>query len=237
MSTTIRQSPARRSRSTALRLLATALLFAAAAPAAHAGVFYDASLALNISDDARVFLNMTNRHFGTPEPQAVSVLNRCPRPESDYPVVELFARLSGRRADVIVAWRQKGLPWSEVMVRLQIPADRLFAGLDRDPGPPYGNAWGHWKKGQRGRGKKEPVTFDDVTIADLARLQIASAALRVSPYTIIEERRRGVSVERFVVIRSQPSGVAAAKSNGSKPRPEKGRGHGKDKLHPAQNPR
>lgn len=223
--------------------IVAAILLAAAAPAALAGdLFYDATLALNISDDARFFLNVTNRHFAMPEPQGVRILKSCPRPESDYPVALLFARVSGRRADAIVALRQKGLPWSEVMVRLQIPADRLFAGLDRDPGPPYGNAWGHWKKGQRARGPRETMAFDDATVADLARLQIASAALRVSPYTIVAERRNGVSVERFVVVRSQPSGAAPAKSKGSKDRPERGGGHGhdkpkKDKPSPAHNPR
>ena len=216
------------------------LLLAATAPAVQAGdLFYDATLALNISDDARFFLNVTNRHFAMPEPQAVNVLKRCPRPENDYPVVLLLARASGRRADTLIALRQKGLPWSDVMVRLQIPADRLFAGLDRDPGPPYGHAWGHWKNGKRARGPRETATFDDLMVADLARLQIASAALRISPYTIIAERRSGVSVERFVVMRSQPSGSSPAKSKG-KDRPERGGGHGKpkkDKPYPSHNPR
>ena len=236
-----RASPVSRSRHVATRLLGAALLLAAAGrPAQAGGLFYDAALALNISDDARFFLNVTNRHFAAPEPQSVKVLKACPRPDIDYPVVMLLAQASGRRADVVVALRQKGLPWSEVMVRLQVPPDRLFVGLDRDPGPPYGNAWGHYRKAKRGGGPKGQPAFDDLMIADLARLQIASAALRVSPYTIIAERRNGVSVERFVVIRSQPSGAAPAKSKGAKDRPGRGNGHDKpkkDKPHPAYNPR
>jgi hypothetical protein len=242
-------TPRRRPAAPAARCLAAALalpllgavLHAAAGPAAHAeGSFADATLALNMSDDARFFLNVTHRHFGTPEPQAIGILRRCPRPDSDYPVVMLFARASARRADAIVALRRKGLPWSEVMVRMQIPADRLFAGIERDPGPPYGHAWGYWKTSQRPRGPRETVTFDDPMVADLVRLQIASAALRVSPYTIIAERRNGVSVERFVVIRSQPSGAAPARSKGTKERPGRGLGHDKpkkDKPSPAHNQR
>jgi len=239
MSTAPRHAPARPRHVLPSLLLLAALVLVAAPPAQAGDLFYDASLALNVSDDARFFLNVTNRHFAVPETQAVSVLKRCPRPDSDFPVTMLLAQVSGRRADVVIALRQKGLPWSEVMVRLQVPPDRLFAGLDRDPGPPYGRAWGHWKNAQRARGPKvPPATFDDVMVADLTRLQIASAALRVSPYTIIAERQRGVSVERFVVIRSQPSGtVVGAKWNGAKPRPERGRGHGHDKQHPVHNPR
>lgn len=232
-----RRSNASRPYLAATLLLAAAALAAAAAPVAQAGdLFYDATLALNISEDARFFLNVTNRYFRAPEPQAVKVLKACPRPDSDYPVVMLLAQASGRRADTVVALRQKGLPWSEVMVRLQIPPDRFFAGLDRDPGPPYGHAWGHYRKAKRGT--KNPASFDDLMVADLARLQIASGALRISPYTIIAERRNGVSIERFVVIRSQPSGAAPAKSKGTKDRPARGVGHGKkDRPYPTHNPR
>lgn len=209
----------------------TAALFGT--PARAADVFYDASLALPISDDARFFLNVTNRYYGSQQ-QAVQVLDRCPNPDLDFPVVMFLAQIAGKRADVVLSLRRKGLPWSEVMVRLQVEPDRLFAGFDRDPGPPYGKAWGHYKD-HRGRGAKGPFAVDDRAVQDLVRLQIASGALRVNPYTIVSERRRGMSVDRFVVIHSQPSGVAAAKSCGIKPRPERGEGHngqGPKKPHP-----
>jgi hypothetical protein len=218
-------------------LLSALAVFAAAglgsAPARAADVFYDASLALRISDDARFFLNVTNRYYGSQQ-QAVEVLDRCSNPDVDFPVVMFLAQVSGKRPDVVLSLRRKGLPWSEVMVRLQVPPDRLFTGLDRDPGPPYGHAWGHYKDHQ-GRGEKPSFVEDDRTVQDLVRLQIASNALRVSPYTIVSERQRGMTVDRFVVIHSQPSGVVAAKSSVSRSHPERGEGHngkGPKKPHP-----
>jgi hypothetical protein len=205
----------------------------AVSPAKAADVFYDASLALRISDDARFFLNVTNRYYGSQQ-QAVQVLDRCANPELDFPVVMFLAQVSGKRADVVLSLRRKNLPWSEVMVRLQVPPDRLFAGLDRDPGPPYGHAWGHYKD-HRARGGKEPFAVDDGMVQDLVRLQIASGALRVNPYAIVSERQRGMSVDRFVVIHSQPSGVVAAKSSLAKSHPERGEGHnglGPKRPHP-----
>jgi hypothetical protein len=213
------------------RRVATALLAAAsvvaaagvsASPAVAGDAFYDASLALQISDDARFFLNVTNRYYGSSQ-QAVTVLNRCPNPGADFPVVMFLAQVSGRRPDAVLSLRLKRIPWSEVMVRLQVPPDRLFAGLDRDPGPPYGHAWGHWKEHKR-RGAKEPYTIDDVMVQDLVRLQVASGALRVNPFSIVAERQRGMSVDQFLVIHSQPSGAVAAK-NSKGPRPERGQGH------------
>lgn len=216
-------------RRAAAALLLAGLAAAAALPASAAtDLFYDASLALKISDDARFFLNVTNRYYGSSQ-QAVGVLARCGDPADDFPVVMFMAQASGRRADAILAMRAKSIAWSDVMVRLQVPSDRLFAGLDRDPGPPYGHAWGHWKK-IRGRGEKPAqIVLDDRTVQDLVRLQIASGALRVNPYTIVSERQQGMTVDRFVVIHSQPSGAVAAK-NVKGARPGKGQGH--KKPHP-----
>ena len=67
-------------------------------------------------------------------------------------------------------------------------------------------------------------SVDDGMVQDLVRLQIASGALRVNPYAIVSERQRGMSVDRFVVIHSQPSGAVPAKYSKS-PRPERGQGH------------
>ncbi|HET8945769.1 MAG TPA: hypothetical protein VFQ07_02200 [Candidatus Polarisedimenticolia bacterium] len=204
---------------------------AAGAPAAHAttDLFYDASLALKISDDARFFLNVTNRYYGSQQ-QAVPVLNRCPNPDVDFPVVMFLAQISGKRADAVLSLRRKNISWSEVMVRLQVPPDRLFAGLDRDPGPPYGHAWGHYRD-HRGDARNR-FDVDDRTVQDLVRLQIASGALRVSPYSIVSERQRGMTVDRFVVIHSQPSGVVEAKSHGPRERGQGHNGQGHKKPHP-----
>jgi len=222
-------------RSTAAVLLAAAIA-AAAIPfpaAAATDLFYDASLALRLPDDARFFLNVTNRYYGSSR-QAVGVLNRCADPSDDFPVVMFMAQASGRRADAVLSMRSKNMPWSDVMARIQVPSDRLFAGLDRDPGPPYGRAWGHWKQ-NRGRGEKPAqVVLDDRAVQELVRLQIASWALRVNPYTIVSERQRGMTVDRFVVIHSQPSGAVAAR-NVKGTRPEKGEGH--KKPHPAHDQR
>lgn len=218
----------------ALRRTAAVLLAAgcaaAVSPAASAAadLFLDASLRLPISDDARFFLNVTHRYYGSSQ-RAAGVLERCADPADDFPVVMFMAQASGRRADAVLSMRSKNLPWSRVMARIQVPSDRLFAGLDRDPGPPYGRAWGEWKKTRRRGEKPAQVVLDDESVQDLVRLQIAASALRVSPAAIVSERQRGMSVDRFVVIHSQPSGTVAAK-NAKGSRPERGQGHKKPRA-------
>ena len=119
------------------------VLWTAAASAAD--LFYNATIGMRVNDDARFFLNLTNQHYAVPESTAVAVVNRCPRPQDDYPVVMLLARLSGHSADAILSMRLQGQPWVDVFARTQVSPDVLFVGMDRDPGPPYGHAWGYWK--------------------------------------------------------------------------------------------
>ena len=216
---------------TCARGLAAAALFLLLPGRALAGdVFYDATLSLNIGDDSRFFLNLTNQHYTPPPQMAVAVVQRCPRPAQDYPVVLFLASASHRPADAILAMRLRGLGWSDVLVELRLSPQILFAGIDRDPGPPYGNAWGHWKN-HKHQSKRGRFVLSDGQVVELVKLQVASSYYRVSPYAIVGERQRGVTVERYAVIKGRPSGAAPAKStvgSGSKgKRPNRGEGHGR----------
>jgi hypothetical protein len=199
-------------------------LLPAVTPAAD--LFYNATVGLRVGDDARFFLNLTNQHYAVPEPTAVAIVNRCPRPQDDYPVVMLLARASGRSADAILALRLHGAPWVDVFARTQVSPDVLFVGMDHDPGPPYGHAWGYWKKQSRGGDAR--AALSDAQIVDLAKLQIVSGYYRVSPYKVIAERQRGSTIERYAVVHGRPAGAATAKHGHGEGH---GNGHGHDGGH------
>jgi len=213
--------------STSVLLAVLALVPAAGALAADG--FYDATLALKVGDDARFFLNLTNQHFASSSAVAVSIVKRCPRPENDFLVIMLLAAASGRKAEAVLAMRSRGQSWSDILFELRLSPQILFAGMDRDPGPPYGRAWGHWKD-HKGKPKKERFVIPDGQVVDLVKLQIAASYYRVSPYTIIRERQRGVTVERYAVVRGRPAGAVPARNKDGTPargaRPERGEGHG-----------
>lgn len=212
---------------------ARAAIFAAAAvatlfwPAAipAADTFRDATIALHVGDDGRFFLNLTNEHYAVPERTAVAVVKRCPRPQDDYPVVMLLARLSGRSPDAILSMRLHGAPWVDVFARNQVSPDVLFVGMDRDPGPPYSHAWGYWRK--RGMEGDARAALSDDQIVDLAKLQIVSGYYRVSPYSVIAERQRGSTIERYAVVHGRSAGAVPAKQG----HPGRGAGHGHDDGH------
>ena len=197
------------------------VLWPAAATAAD--LFYNATIGLRVNDDARFFLNLTNQHYAVPESTAVAVVNRCPRPQDDYPVVMLLARASGRSADAILLMRLHGQPWVDVFARSQVSPDVLFVGMDRDPGPPYGHAWGYWKK--HGHDGDARTALSDAQIVDLAKLQIVSGYYHVSPYSVIAERQRGSTVERYAVVHGRPSGHGHQSHDAHGQGHDKGHGH------------
>lgn len=227
-----------RSRFFATRRLAGAVLAAAAlallipAAPALAVVFTDVTLGMGLSDDQRVFLNVTNDYFAQPPAVAMALVQRAPSPVDDFPVILLLARAGRRSPEDILRLRTEYLSWSDIMFRLNISPAALFTGINRDPGPPYGKAWGYWKKHPR-----ERLVIRDRDVVGLAKLQVASGRHHVSPYTLIAERNKGVSFEHFVAEKNRGK-YPKAKSAKGKPRAsQSGKGkpqsqdHGKPKHH------
>lgn len=210
-------------------LAAAAIALLAPVPARAGDLVVDAGLSIDISDDARFFLNLSNRHYAPPQPVAVDVMKRCQRPADDFPVVLFLAEAAHKHPSAILDMRLQGRSWGEIMISLRVSPDLLFTGMDRDPGPPYGRAWGYWKKN---RASKSPWRLDDNDIVSLAKLQTVSAYYRVSPYRVTTEIQRGSSVERYAVAHGRPPVAVPAKG----PHGEKVKGKGHAGPHRSQHP-
>jgi hypothetical protein len=181
----------------ALSVAVLALCTARAVTAAD--VSFDASLGFGVSEDERVFLRITNDYFRPPQAVATRIVRGCHRPEDEYPTILFLAGASRRPAEEILRLRLEELSWADIIVRLRIPPSSLFAGLTREPGPPYGRAWGHWKN-HAGKGA---VVVSDREVVELVKLQIAAGHFRVSPLTVAAERKKGVRIERYVAERQR----------------------------------
>lgn len=195
------------------------LVLLAAIGAARAGVSYDVTVGLPIGDDARVFLNITNRTYAPPQETATTLIRRCPHPEDDYPVVLFLSQAAGRPPAAILDLRLRGMAWADILFSLHVRPGVLFTGLDRDPGPPYGKAWGHWKKQPKDR-----LVIGDREFVDLVKIQVTTRHYGVSPYTVIAERRKGTTVERYVRSRHE---ARTERASSHPPRAGKPKGHPK----------
>ena len=202
-----------------LRLLLPAiLLLAGTVVTARAAVEFDITAGLPLGDDDRIFLNVTNSYYAPQRAEAVSVIRRCPDPVDDYPAVLLLARASHRSPAAILDLRLGGLDWAEVMYRMHVSPSVLFVGMDRDPGPPYGKAWGTWKQNPRGR-----LEIKDRHFVELAKLRVSAGAFGVSPYAVVAERRNGTRYENYVAERHRERARGRGKGEGN---PGRGHGHG-----------
>ncbi len=135
----------KRTVSAALVAAALVLLGAALAPSAYAGVDVDLGASFPVGDNGRLFFNISSRYFDF-QPAVVEHWGvRYTNPD-DRAVSLFIAKESGRSPDVIFALRRQGLSWWDVGLRTGVPVDAWFVPLPHDPGPPYGKAYGHWRK-------------------------------------------------------------------------------------------
>lgn len=185
-----------------------ALVLCAVPRPARAGTSFDFLFSMDrVSNDNQFFLNVAVDNYGYDRRDLEPVLPRLRYVEADLPVVIFLAHECGRPPAYIVDLRARGLSWGVIFSRVGVSYAVLFDGIDRDPGPPYGNAWGHWKRNRRG------VRLSDRDISGLVQLQVGARAARVRPYEMARYRGQGRSIAYVV-----------ADKHG---RPY--RGHGKDK--------
>jgi len=170
-----------------------ALVLCAAPAPARAGTSFDFLFSMDrVSNDNQYFLNVAVSNYGYDRVVLEPVLPRLRYVEADLPVVLFLADECGRPPGYIVDLRARGLSWAVIFTRVGVPYDRLFVGIRNDPGPPYGNAWGHWKRDRRG------VRLSDNEISGLVQVQIGARAARMGPYEMARARGQGRPVAYWV---------------------------------------
>jgi hypothetical protein len=177
----------------------------------------------SIADDSQLMLHLAVGDYGYPRHMIEPVLPRLHYCEVELPVVLFLAHASGRSIDFIVGLRSEPLSWHVVFERCGVPYDVLFVGMDRDPGPPYGKAWGHWRK-TSGKG-----ALSDDSIAGLVQLQTAHRLTGIPVLDVVRAGREGRSVAVVVADkkgrphRAAEGGHANAGKSGKGGKPGKGK--------------
>jgi hypothetical protein len=126
-------------------VLAVGLL---SATPARASVDIDFGAAVRIGDHSDIFFAVSSRYFDQDRAVVETWGRRCDNPD-DLAVALFISNRSGRSLDWIFALRASGRSWWDIGVRVGIPVDAWFVPVARDPGPPYGKAYGYWKKHRR----------------------------------------------------------------------------------------
>jgi hypothetical protein len=82
------------------------------------------------------------------EQKTIAVVREKNIPDEDLPVVFFLARHAGVKPAVIIKLRLGGKSWMDIAWHYNLHADLFYVPL-KNPGPPYGKAWGHFKKKKR----------------------------------------------------------------------------------------
>jgi hypothetical protein len=136
-------------------------------------------------DDLR---HAVHESLGLPEPD-ISRLLEHGLPEPDLPVLGFLAHELGKPPQAILDLRLAGMPWLDIALHFGRGPEIFYVPFDADPGPPYGKAWGYYKKTPRAHWSTIRLTDDDVF--NLVNVRVCHDYYRVPYDRIVALRRAG----------------------------------------------
>ncbi len=143
-------------------------------------------------------------HYKAPEKEVVLVRKRG-IPDDDLPVVFFLSKRAGVSPGVIIDLHLGGKSWMDITFHYGLTAEIYYVEVKEAKGPPYGKAYGHFKKKPK-KGWKT-IKLVDADIVNFVNLRFLSEHYGYSPDEIIRMRSEGAS---FVSINSK---VKKAKIN------------------------
>jgi hypothetical protein len=156
-----------------------------AAPSTEAGLDIDLGGSVRLNDSTDIFFAVSSRYFGEDHGVVQRFGVRYQNPD-DLAVALFITRHSGKPQAEIYRLRRQGLSWWEISIRCGVPADVWFVKVERDPGPPYGKAWGYWKK--HGRDRRQAVVLTDDDCRNFVAVRMAHEYFGVPVETAMEWR-------------------------------------------------
>lgn len=194
---------------------------------ASAGMDIDFGVSVRLGDESDVYVAISSRYFDRSQShvQRIAVWYEDP---DDLAVALQIMRYSGARQRELYELRSGGMSWWEISVRLGVPTDAWFVEVDRDPGPPYGNAYGYWKNQRRGKKHKHrKMQLSDAEMRDLIAVRMVHEYYGVRAEVAMDWRASGRDLSTIMV-------GEYGKRHGAEERAAKDSGHpgrGKTKKH------
>ena len=125
----------------------------------------------------------------------VLVIRERKIPDEEIPVVLFLAKRAQVAPRSIIDLRISGKSWMEISIHFGLTPDIFYVPVKEVKGPPYGKAYGHFKK--RSNNDWKSVTLGDDDVINLVNLKFNSEYYNCSPEEIIRMREKG---EDFVKI-------------------------------------
>lgn len=147
----------------------------------------------NPGDDLQAALHLSFTVWSPPLADANWLTTQSRITPDDFQVAVFLSRQSGWTVPAIWNLRNRGTDWSAVAVRCGVPWDTIIVRPARDYGPPYGKAWGYWKKHGDARGFR----LTDLEFVDMVRVHTLSRATGLTPDQVIVGMRGGKPYQKW----------------------------------------
>ncbi len=182
---------------------------------------------LSISDGrVRDFYMAVGDYYHVAPQVVVEVHDRYRVPDDELPVVYFLAGRARVEPAAIINLRVRKMSWFDIAFHYHLSPEIFFVPVTVERiGPPYGHAYGYYRKHGRS-GDWRDARLSDREVVDLVNLRFMSDYYRMPPEDVI--RLRGQHSQFVVIndeIRKEKTKGKPAKSD----RDSKGRGNGKKK--------
>ncbi len=204
-----------------------ALIFlTAAAPTSAQNV----STGISIANGALTsFYLAVGDYYRVPEPRVVHVKKHYRMRDEELPIVFFLASRANVEPEAIMDLRfRQGMSWLNITFHYGFTPEIYYVPMQR-VGPPYGKAYGHYKKHKHDYRK---VVLVDEDVVNLVNLRFISDYHGVAPEVVMDMRGQGT---RFVAInddcRKRKDGYRGDDDGGKgkEEHPSGGKGKGKGK--------
>jgi len=199
-------------------LIVLAFVFLSPVSSSEAAV----DLGVSIGDEGlRGFYLAVGDYYRVPEREVIVVKERH-IPDEEIPVVFFIAQRARVRPATIIDLRLRGKTWMDITLHFGLSPEIFYVPVREVvvTGPPYGKAYGYYKKKPRKEWRK--IVFDDDDVINLVNLRFISKHYSYEPEKVIKLREGG---KNFTVINEE---VAKEKKGGKEKIKEKGE-NGKEK--------
>lgn len=168
-------------------------------------------------------------YFRVPQDEVI-IINKRGIPEYEMPVVFFLAQLAHVRPEVIVSMRLGNKSWMDITLHYGLSPEIYYVPVKvKHQGPPYGKAYGYYKKYPRNDWHKIRLSDDDVV--NQVNLKFISEYHGYSPEYVMRYRSVGkdfISIDNEIR-QEKYQKEKLQKSKDSEWKNDKGRGKGKDK--------
>ena len=168
-------------------------------------------------------------YYRVPE-REVLVVRKRGIPDEELPVVFLLAAQARVAPGAIIDLRLGGMSWMDITLRHRLSPEIYYVPVNGGKvGPPYGNAYGHYKKHPKNEWKK--IRLADRDVVNMVNLKFMSEHYGYAPEKVMQMRAEG---RQFVAIndsiRKEKHGKNGQHGDHDFDRDGDDRGKGKDRA-------